>query len=63
MEKKNNFVMLSVVRVRGAAKIPSKIDNTMKMMRLYKVNNCTIVPNTPQFLGMIKKVRMRLLSC
>ncbi len=57
MEKKIKFVMLVVIRVRGAGKIPIKIDSTMKMMRLYKANNCVIVPNTPQYLGMIRRVK------
>ncbi len=57
METKNKLVILAVIRVRGPAKVSAKIDDTMKMMRLYKVNNCTVIPNTPVYLGMIKRVK------
>ena len=49
--------LLIVVRVRGPAKVNSRINDTMKMLRLYKVNNCIIVENNPNYIGMIEKIK------
>ena len=56
MEKKVNQI-LAVIRVRGPTMIAAKINDTMKMLRLYKVNNCIVVPNQPNYVGMIKLVK------
>jgi large subunit ribosomal protein L30 len=50
-------VMLAVIRVRGPAKLAASLNDTMKIMRLYKANNCVVVKSTPVYLGMIKKVK------
>ena len=52
MEKKVNQI-LAVIRVRGPTMIAAKINDTMKMLRLYKVNNCIVVPNQPNYVGKI----------
>ncbi|MBI4154596.1 50S ribosomal protein L30 [Candidatus Woesearchaeota archaeon] len=56
MEKKSSNI-LAVIRLRGPAKLNSRIDDTMKMLRLYKANNCTVVPNSKNYLGMIQKAK------
>jgi len=55
MEKNN--VVLAIIRLRGPAKLNSRIDDTMKMLRLYKANNCTVVPNSKNYLGMIQRAK------
>ena len=46
-----------VVRVRGTVNINSEIKDTMKMLRLNRVNHCVIIPNTKIYLGMLQKVK------
>jgi large subunit ribosomal protein L30 len=48
---------LFLVRVRGNIRIPNVVKDTLAMLRLYKVNYCVIVTNTPTTAGMIKKVK------
>jgi large subunit ribosomal protein L30 len=48
---------LAILRVRGRRKINYKIEDTLKMLRLIRPNNCVIVDDTPQNLGMIMKVK------
>jgi len=48
--------MLAVIRIRGSAKIPKKINDTLKMLRLNRINHCVVLEETPQNIGMIKKV-------
>lgn len=48
---------IAIVRVRGTVSVRRDIADTMKMLRLYKCNNCTIIPTTPLFLGMLQKVK------
>ena len=48
---------IAVIRIRGQANMSGKVASTLKMLRLYKKNNCVIVPNTPEFVGMLKRVR------
>ena len=49
--------MLAVVRIRGIRKVRPKIRDTLMMLNLNKPNNCVVVPETPQYLGMINVVR------
>lgn len=44
-----------VVRVRGLTGIKPDIIDTMRLMRLTRVNHCTILDNSPASLGMLNK--------
>ena len=46
-----------VVRVRGSVNVKSDILDTMKMLRLNKVNHCVIIPESETYLGMLQKVK------
>lgn len=46
-----------VVRVRGECKIRQDMEDTLRMLRLYKKNNCVVLPSKPMFLGMLNKVK------
>lgn len=48
---------IAIVRVRGRNGIERKVDDTLKMLRLYKPNGCVIVPASPIYIGMINKVK------
>src|SRR3989344_3529678 len=47
---------LAVVRVRGLVKMPTKMEDTLRMLRLYEKNYCIVIEDTPQNRGMVKKV-------
>lgn len=47
----------AVVRVRGTLNIKPDIKDTLKMLRLTRVNHCVIVPRTDVFDGMLKKAK------
>ena len=49
--------MYAVVQVRGVVKTRSDIKDTLKMLRLHHINHCVLVPDTPENLGMIRKVK------
>src|SRR3989338_1515546 len=57
MENKKSEAMLAAIRLRGLTQISTKIEDTLQMLRLYKVNYCSIVPNNPVFLGMLKRAK------
>ncbi|MBI2101568.1 50S ribosomal protein L30 [Candidatus Woesearchaeota archaeon] len=48
---------LAAIRVRGITMVNSKIQDTMKMLRLYKNNFCIVLPNNPIYTGMLKKAK------
>lgn len=48
---------LAAIRVRGLTGIKININDTLKMLRLYKNNYCCILPNTPTYAGMLKKAK------
>ena len=48
---------LAVVRVRGTINVKNDIRDTLAMLGLGRVNHCVLVDDTPQFLGMLNKVR------
>ena len=49
--------MYAVVQVRGVVNTRKDIKDTLKMLRLHHINHCVLVPDTPENLGMIRKVK------
>jgi len=48
---------LAVVRVRGTVNVRSDVKYTLKLLRLEKPNHATLIPATPQYLGMLQKAK------
>ncbi len=48
---------IAIIRIRGRTGVTKKVNDTLDMMRLYKQNGCVIVPNNPQYLGMIQRAK------
>ncbi len=48
---------LALVRVRGEAKVPRKIKDTLQFLRLYRTNYCALVDDSPVARGMVHKVK------
>ena len=46
---------LLVIRIRGQVDVPSDVEHTLKLLRLHKRYHATLVKDTPQILGMLKK--------
>jgi len=46
-----------IVRISGKQGLTEQVKSTFKLLRLYKKYNCVIVPDKPQYIGMIKKVK------
>ncbi|MDD1673630.1 MAG: 50S ribosomal protein L30 [Methanomicrobiales archaeon] len=49
--------MFAIVQVRGTVNTRREIIDTLKMLRLHHINHCVLVPDTPEYLGMIRKVK------
>ncbi|MCD4821392.1 MAG: 50S ribosomal protein L30 [Methanococcoides sp.] len=47
--------MFAVVRIRGPVNVSGKIEDTLGMLRLHKVNHCVFLQDTPNNKGMIQK--------
>ena len=47
----------AVVRVRGSVGVRGDIADTLKMLRLHRVNHCVIVPNTETYKCMLNKAK------
>ncbi len=47
--------LIAIIRVRGRVKISSDIEETLKRLRLNRVNNCVVVDMDGSYKGMIKK--------
>jgi large subunit ribosomal protein L30 len=50
-------MMFAIVQVRGVVNTRREIKDTLKMLRLHHINHCVLVPDTPEYLGMIRKVK------
>jgi len=48
---------LAVVRMKGEKHINQKVDDTLKMLNLTKVNYCTIINDDKVYSGMLQKVK------
>lgn len=49
--------MYAAVRLRGGVKTRQDIKDTLSMMRLDRINHCVILPDTPNYKGMIHKAK------
>ncbi|HLB69508.1 MAG: 50S ribosomal protein L30 [Candidatus Methanoperedens sp.] len=49
--------MYAVVRLRGGVKTRQDIRDTLSMLHLDRINHCVIVPDTPNYNGMIQKAK------
>ena len=48
---------IAVIRLRGTTGINKHIAETLKRLGLHSINNCIIVPDNPEIMGMIKKAK------
>jgi len=48
---------IAVIRIHGSVKLRKEIKDTLSIMRLYKKHTCVVVPNSPNYIGMISKVK------
>jgi len=49
--------MYAVIRIRGRIGVRKEIEDTLKMLRLKKVNNCVLIPETESYKGMLQKAK------
>jgi large subunit ribosomal protein L30 len=47
----------AVVRVRGTLKVKPDIKETLRLLRLNKVNHCVVIPESPEYKGMLQKAK------
>jgi len=48
---------LAVVRVRGHVGLPREVEDTLRMLRLTRVNHCVFIDDRPTFKGMLQKAK------
>jgi len=48
---------IAIIRIRGTIGVKETVKATLNMLRLYKKNYCVIVNDSPEYLGMIKKIK------
>ena len=53
MEKKK----IAVIRIRGTQGLKSQAKSTFRLLGLYKKNYCTVVDNSPVYVGMLTKIK------
>lgn len=51
------MAVYAVIRLRGSRSIASEIQQTLEMLRLRRVNTCVLIPDTPQYKGMLLKAK------
>lgn len=49
--------MLAVIKIRGDVGVRRGIKDTFNMLNLERKNTCVVIPETPQYLGMVKKIK------
>ncbi len=56
-EEKENKKRIAVVRIRGEVHVSENIEETMRKLKLTRVNHCVIADSGKAYMGMIKKVK------
>ncbi|BDH79738.1 MAG TPA: 50S ribosomal protein L30 [Methanothermobacter sp.] len=49
--------MFAVIRVRGSVGVRKDIKDTLKMLRLHRINHAVLVEETPDYKGMLQKAK------
>jgi len=49
--------MFAVIRIRGTVQVRKTIEDTLNFLRLKRVNNCVLTPETKEYIGMLKKAK------
>jgi large subunit ribosomal protein L30 len=49
--------MFAIIRLRGSVNTKPDIKETLGLLRLNQINHCVVVPETPNYRGMIQKVK------
>jgi len=49
--------MYAVIRLKGSVNLSPEVRDTLEMLRLNRVNHCAVVDETPNYKGMIQKVK------
>ena len=49
--------MIAAIRIRGYVNVNRDIEATMTMLHLTRTNHCSLINETPSYLGMIHKVK------
>ena len=49
--------MIAAIRVRGRTGIRKDIEDTLKMLKLTRINHAVIIEDTPSYLGMLQKAK------
>jgi large subunit ribosomal protein L30 len=49
--------MFAIVRLRGSVKTKPQIKETLKLLRLNRINHCVVVEDNPNYAGMIQVVK------
>lgn len=49
--------MIAAIRIRGHVNVNRDIEATMKMLHLTRANHCSLIKETPSYLGMLQKVK------
>ncbi|WP_457554856.1 50S ribosomal protein L30 [Candidatus Pyrohabitans sp.] len=48
---------LAVVRVRGKVGVAREVEDTLRMLRLTRVNHCVLIDDRPTYRGMLQKAK------
>ena len=54
------ILMYAVIRIRGSVNVSREVKDTLKMLRLTRVNHCVVIPKKPDYDGMLQKARSRI---
>ena len=52
--------MFAVVRVKGSVNVSKNVEDTLKMLNLNSPNRCVVIPETKEYLGMLRKAKDRI---
>ncbi len=47
--------MYAVIRVRGSVNVSREVKDTLRLLRLTRVNHCILIPKGPDYEGMLQK--------
>jgi large subunit ribosomal protein L30 len=53
----NEIKHMAVICLRGKRGMDKKVEDTLRMLRLNRINHAAVIPGTPSYLGMLRYVK------
>lgn len=57
LKMSENSKKIAAIRIKGLVNVKKTVEDTLKILRLYRKNYCVVLEKKPEIIGMLKKIK------